>query len=118
MANGSSLGADVLFFLLGGRALGGGRGDEIYPLPDISRLHVLVVSPRDIHVPTLEAYRWLKASGYDVTYVRNITDIDDKIIAASKETGEPIDAITDKFAKIYNTDMAALGAGGGQMNCS
>ena len=57
----SSLGADVPFFLLGGRALGVGRGDEIYPLPDIPKLNVLIVSPRDIHVPTLDAYRWLKA---------------------------------------------------------
>ncbi|MGB8475755.1 MAG: 4-(cytidine 5'-diphospho)-2-C-methyl-D-erythritol kinase [Candidatus Acidiferrum sp.] len=63
----SSLGADVPFFLLGGRALGVGRGDEIYPLPDISKLYVLVVSPRDIHVPTLDAYRWLKASSLSLT---------------------------------------------------
>jgi 4-diphosphocytidyl-2-C-methyl-D-erythritol kinase len=57
----ASLGADVPFFLFGGRALGVGRGDEIYPLPDISKLTLLVVSPRDIHVPTPDAYRWLKA---------------------------------------------------------
>ena len=44
-----------------------------------------------------------------VTYVSNITDVDDKIIAASKETGESIDAITKKFTQIYNDDMAALG---------
>jgi 4-diphosphocytidyl-2-C-methyl-D-erythritol kinase len=57
----ASLGADVPFFLLGGRALGIGRGDEIYPLPDVSKLTFLVVSPHDIHVPTPDAYRWLKA---------------------------------------------------------
>ena len=57
----ASLGADVPFFLLGGRALGIGRGDEIYPLPDISKQTLLVVSPRDIHVPTPDAYRWVKA---------------------------------------------------------
>src|SRR6202040_2078581 len=57
----ASLGADVPFFLFGGRALGIGRGDEIYPLPDIPKLTLLVVSPRDIHVPTPDAYRWLKA---------------------------------------------------------
>ena len=44
-----------------------------------------------------------------VAYARNITDIDDKIIKASQETGEPIDAITAKFAKIYREDMGALG---------
>jgi 4-diphosphocytidyl-2-C-methyl-D-erythritol kinase len=62
-----SLGADVPFFLLGGRALGANKGDEIYPLPDIPKLHVLVVSPKDIHVPTPDAYRWLKAKPLRLT---------------------------------------------------
>ena len=44
-----------------------------------------------------------------VTYVSNITDIDDKIIAASLETSEPIDKITSKYEKIYNEDMKSLG---------
>ncbi len=57
----ASLGADVPFFLFGGRALGIGRGDEIYPLPDIAKRALLIVSPFDIHVPTADAYRWLKA---------------------------------------------------------
>jgi len=57
----AALGADVPFFLWGGRALGVNKGDEIYPLPDIAKQHLLVVSPRDIHVPTPDAYRWLKA---------------------------------------------------------
>ena len=60
----SSLGADVPFFLFGGRALGVGRGDEIYPLPDIAKMTVLVVSPQEIHVPTADAYRWVKAPAY------------------------------------------------------
>jgi len=47
-----------------------------------------------------------------VRYVSNFTDIDDKIIAAAKETGEPISAITEKFGRIYNEDMAALGVNG------
>jgi 4-diphosphocytidyl-2-C-methyl-D-erythritol kinase len=55
----AGLGADVPFFLQGGRALGIGRGDEIYPLPDVPRREVLVVSPHDIAVPTKDAYRWL-----------------------------------------------------------
>jgi cysteinyl-tRNA synthetase len=44
-----------------------------------------------------------------VTYVSNITDIDDKIINASIESGESIDAITQKYEKIYNEDMNSLG---------
>ncbi|MBS1839730.1 MAG: 4-(cytidine 5'-diphospho)-2-C-methyl-D-erythritol kinase [Acidobacteria bacterium] len=61
MEIGSALGADVPFFLQGGRALGIGRGDEIYPLPDMETRSVLVVSPANIHVPTPDAYRWLNA---------------------------------------------------------
>ena len=44
-----------------------------------------------------------------VQYVSNLTDIDDKIIEAAKQSGEDISAITQKYAKIYNDDMAALG---------
>tara|TARA_B100000965_G_scaffold99148_1_gene81139 strand:- start:1680 stop:3002 length:1323 start_codon:yes stop_codon:yes gene_type:complete len=44
-----------------------------------------------------------------VTYVSNITDIDDKIINVSIESGEPISAITEKYEKIYNEDMNSLG---------
>jgi 4-diphosphocytidyl-2-C-methyl-D-erythritol kinase len=58
----ATLGADVPFFLEGGRALGIGKGDEVYPLPGISRLSLLLVSPRSIHVPTPDAYRWLNSA--------------------------------------------------------
>jgi len=63
----ASLGADVPFFLSGGRAMGIGRGDEIYPLPDVSKLAILIVSPKIIHVPTPDAYRWLKARPLTLT---------------------------------------------------
>jgi len=53
--------------------------------------------------------RVLRTQFPKVTYVSNITDVDDKIIAASQESGEPIDAITQKYTAIYNADMAALG---------
>jgi 4-diphosphocytidyl-2-C-methyl-D-erythritol kinase len=55
----AGLGADVPFFLFGGRALAVNRGDEIYPLPDAAARTILVVSPRDIGVSTKEAYEWL-----------------------------------------------------------
>ena len=47
--------------------------------------------------------------GEHVLYARNITDVDDKIIAASRETAAPMGAITAKFARIYREDMTALG---------
>ena len=62
-----TLGADVPFFLEGGRALGIGKGDEVYPLPDIPKRHLLVVSPKSIHVPTPDAYRWLRAPQFDLS---------------------------------------------------
>ncbi len=54
-----TLGSDVPFFLHGGTALGLGRGTELYPLPDLSRHHALVVST-GIHVSTAEAYKTLR----------------------------------------------------------
>jgi 4-diphosphocytidyl-2-C-methyl-D-erythritol kinase len=57
---GGNLGADVAFFLFGGRAVGAGRGNEIYPLPDAPRRSLVVVSPRGISVPTRDAYAWLR----------------------------------------------------------
>jgi cysteinyl-tRNA synthetase len=53
--------------------------------------------------------RILRADGLNVTFVSNITDIDDKIIDAAAKLGEPISAITEKFGRIYNEDMASLG---------
>ena len=52
--------------------------------------------------------RWLRASGYRVTYVRNITDIDDKIIRRAGENHESIRQLTDRFISCMNQDAAAL----------
>ena len=53
--------------------------------------------------------RWLRASGFAVTYVRNITDIDDKIIKRAQENKEPVEALTARFIKAMDEDNAALG---------
>ena len=53
--------------------------------------------------------RWLRQSGYRVTYVRNITDIDDKIIRRAAENGEPVEALTGRFIRYMDEDAAALG---------
>ncbi|MCJ8268051.1 MAG: cysteine--tRNA ligase [Psychrosphaera sp.] len=52
--------------------------------------------------------RYLRSSGYDVTYVRNITDIDDKIINRAKENGESCDSLVDRFTQAMYQDFDAL----------
>ncbi|MDX1915192.1 MAG: cysteine--tRNA ligase [Methylophilus sp.] len=53
--------------------------------------------------------RWFRASGYDVTYVRNITDIDDKIIKRANENNETIHQLTQRFIDAMDDDSAKLG---------
>ena len=53
--------------------------------------------------------RWLRAAGYEVTYVRNITDIDDKIIRRAAENGESVRTLTDRFIAAMHEDCDALG---------
>lgn len=53
-------------------------------------------------------FRTLRAIFPNVVYVRNITDVDDKIIAQSKSTGRPIDDITTEMTRYYHEDLAAL----------
>lgn len=53
--------------------------------------------------------RWFRASGYDVTYVRNITDIDDKIIHRANDNHESIQTLTERFIAYMNEDAARLG---------
>jgi cysteinyl-tRNA synthetase len=53
--------------------------------------------------------RWLRALGFRVTYVRNITDVDDKIIRRAVENGETIKALTDRFIAAMHEDADALG---------
>src|SRR5690554_2206760 len=53
--------------------------------------------------------RWLRASGYKVSYVRNITDIDDKIIRRAVETGRRLGEVTDFYIQAMHADEVALG---------
>ena len=55
------------------------------------------------------AVRHLRASGYQVNYVKNFTDIDDKIIDRAKKDGVSIKEIAEKYIKLHDEDMAALG---------
>jgi len=54
-------------------------------------------------------YNWLHALGYQVTYVRNVTDIDDKIIRRALERGITLRALTDEMITAMHTDLDALG---------
>ena len=53
--------------------------------------------------------RWLRYRGFDLTYVRNITDIDDKIIRRAAEAGEPYAQVTERFIAAMHEDFAAIG---------
>lgn len=76
-------------------------GMTVYDLCHLGHARVLVVF--DI------ISRYLRAIGYDVTYVRNITDIDDKIIARANERAEPFHELTERFIQAMHQDAAALG---------
>jgi cysteinyl-tRNA synthetase len=95
-----------------------GRKEEFRPIhPGRAGLYVCGVTVYDyIHVGHARCYvvfdvirRWLRHRGFDVTYVRNITDIDDKIIKRAAHTGEPIDAVTERFIRAMNEDSDLLG---------
>src|SRR5881392_1995218 len=53
--------------------------------------------------------RYLRMSGYELTYVRNITDIEDRIIKRAAENGESTSALTERYIGYMNEDLAALG---------
>ncbi|MBK1679374.1 cysteine--tRNA ligase [Rhodocyclus tenuis] len=85
--------------------------------PGVARMYVCGMTVYDYchlgHARVLVVFdtvrRWLRASGLNVTYVRNITDIDDKIIRRAAENGESIGELTQRFIDFMNEDAAALG---------
>jgi len=86
-------------------------------LPGHVRMYVCGMTVYDLchlgHARSMIAFdvvqRWLKASGYQVTYVRNVTDIDDKIIKRALENGETIRGLTDRMIEALHQDADALG---------
>src|SRR4051795_10624426 len=76
-------------------------GMTVYDYCHLGHARVLVVF--DI------VQRWLRASGYELTYVRNVTDIDDKIIRRAAENGESITNLTARFIAAMQEDACALG---------
>ena len=95
-----------------------GRKEALEPLqPGHVRLYVCGMTVYDYchigHARVMVVFdmvvRYLRARGYRVTYVRNITDVDDKIIKRAAENNESIDALTARFIQAMNEDAAALG---------
>lgn len=76
-------------------------GMTVYDLCHLGHARVLVVFDM--------VQRWLRETGLDVTYVRNITDIDDKIIARALENKESISDLTNRFIRLMDEDARALG---------
>ncbi|HEY9224026.1 MAG TPA: cysteine--tRNA ligase [Variovorax sp.] len=92
--------------------------EEFSPLqPGQVRMYVCGMTVYDLchigHARMMMAFdvvqRWLRATGLDVTYVRNITDIDDKIIERAVKRGITIRALTDEMIALMHEDVAALG---------
>ncbi|MCO5111798.1 MAG: cysteine--tRNA ligase [Burkholderiaceae bacterium] len=92
--------------------------EEFSPLePGHARMYVCGMTIYDLchigHARMMMAFdvvqRWLRASGYRVTYVRNITDIDDKIIRRALERGITIRQLTDEMISAMHADIATLG---------
>ena len=93
------------------------RKEPLQPLePGKVRLYVCGMTVYDFchlgHARMLLAFdvvvRYLRFSGYDVTYVRNITDVDDKILARAVENDESFTAVTDRYITAMHEDEAAL----------
>ena len=93
------------------------RKEPLQPLePGKVRLYVCGMTVYDFchlgHARMLLAFdvvvRYLRFSGYDVTYVRNITDVDDKILARAIENDEPFTTVTDRYITAMHEDEAAL----------
>ena len=93
------------------------RKEPLQPLePGKVRLYVCGMTVYDFchlgHARMLLAFdvvvRYLRFSGYDVTYVRNITDVDDKILARALENDEPFTSVTDRYITAMHEDEAAL----------
>lgn len=76
-------------------------GMTVYDLCHLGHARVLVVFDA--------VTRYLRHRGFEVTYVRNITDIDDKIINRANENGEDFTALTERFIKAMHEDAAELG---------
>jgi len=92
--------------------------EDFSPLePGHVRMYVCGMTVYDLchlgHARSMIAFdvvqRWLRASGYRVTYVRNITDIDDKIIRRAVENGESVRGLTDRMIDALHQDADALG---------
>jgi cysteinyl-tRNA synthetase len=75
-------------------------GMTVYDFCHIGHARVMIVFDMVV--------RWLRASGYEVVYVRNITDIDDKIIHRAIENGEPISVLTQRFIDAMHADSDQL----------
>jgi cysteinyl-tRNA synthetase len=95
-----------------------GKKEEFVPLaPGKVAIYVCGITAYDYsHIGHARAYvafdviyRYLKYKGYAVTYVRNFTDIDDKIIKRANESGQSTGTLSERFIQEYHEDMDALG---------
>jgi 4-diphosphocytidyl-2-C-methyl-D-erythritol kinase len=100
----AELGSDIPFFLQGGRSVGVGRGDEVYPLPELPKQWLLVLAP-NLHISTPEAYRDLasaRADGLTVTAKQRIINV------FGSGIGPPRVRAAQSFAGALTNDFEAV----------
>lgn len=103
------------------------RRKAILHTRDPGRVSMYVCGPTVynlIHIGNARTFLWfdlirryLAYRGFDVTYVMNYTDVDDKIIERASVEGVPVDAVTKKYSEAFENDMAALGASPADIIC-
>jgi 4-diphosphocytidyl-2-C-methyl-D-erythritol kinase len=119
-----SIGSDVPFFLLGGRALGIGRGNELLPLPDVRATAMLLATPKDLRIPTPYAYEraslWLTNSRQTNNMARFGSAVFENVGALELFDNDFESVLFPEYPELQNlkTALLAVGARSAQMTGS
>lgn len=111
----SSLGSDVPFFLLGGRVLGIGRGNELFPLPDVKAAAILLAVPKDLRIGTQDAYQraslWLTNSRQANNMARFGSAVFEKVSALELFANDFESVLFPEYPELQHLKAALLAVG-------